>query len=372
MTTNTGIGEPVRRKEDARLLVGAGCYSDDVDLPRQARAFVVRSVHAHARIKEHRHRTRAKALKGVLAVLTGADLKADGLKPMPPDASTTVPIEAQRKLPDVVLVNRDGPLMPTPYYPLAVGKVRYVGEAVALVVAETLAIAKDAGELVEIDYESLPAVVATAPRRPEAARRLFDGARVERLPRRRSRRCGGDRTRIRERRSCGEARNLGSARHRRADGSAHRRRQLRQADAGATSCMPAAAASSARRASLPPCSASSPSRCAWSRSTSAAISAPRIRSFPSFRWCCGRRSGRAAGQMDVRAQRGVSQRLPGPRSGRQGRACARREGRFLAMRGSHLSNVGGYSSSIVPLRKGVSIFSGVYRCRSRTTGPMRC
>jgi len=62
----------------------------------------------------------------------------------------------------VVLVNRDGPVVPTTYYPLAVGKVHYVGEAVVLVVAETLAIAKDACELVEIDYEALPAVVDTA------------------------------------------------------------------------------------------------------------------------------------------------------------------------------------------------------------------
>src|SRR5215467_4773219 len=161
-TMKTGIGQPVRRKEDARLLVGAGRFSDDVDLPRQARAFVIRSVHAHARIKGIATE-RARAHKGVLAVLTGADYKADGLKPIPPDASTTMPIEAQRRLPDVVLVNRDGPLTPTPYYPLAVEKVRYVGEAVVLVVADTLAIAKDAAELIDIDYEVLPAVVGSTP-----------------------------------------------------------------------------------------------------------------------------------------------------------------------------------------------------------------
>src|ERR1051325_6192323 len=85
---NTGIGQPVRRKEDARLLVGAGRFSDDVDLPRQARAFVLRSVHAHARIKAI-DTARAKALKGVLAVLTGEDYRADGCKPMPADASMT-------------------------------------------------------------------------------------------------------------------------------------------------------------------------------------------------------------------------------------------------------------------------------------------
>src|SRR5262245_28897614 len=174
----TGIGEPVRRKEDARLVVGAGRFSDDVDLPRQARAVVVRSVHAHARIKGI-DTARAKALKGVLAVLTGEDFKADGLKPIPPDASTTMPIEAQRRLPDVVLVNSNGPLIQTPYYPLAVDKVRYVGEAVVLVVAETLAIAKDAAELVEIDYETLPPVIDTAQAaKPDATRVWEQGPNV--------------------------------------------------------------------------------------------------------------------------------------------------------------------------------------------------
>ena len=159
--TSTNIGQPVRRKEDARLVVGAGQFSDDVDLPRQARAFVLRSVHAHARIKGI-DTAKARALKGVLAVLTGADLKADGIKPIPPDASIMVPVEAQRKLPDVVLVNKTGAYLPTPYNILAIEKVRYVGEAVVLVVAETLAKAKDAAELVEIDYEPLPTVTDTA------------------------------------------------------------------------------------------------------------------------------------------------------------------------------------------------------------------
>src|SRR5262245_11789452 len=176
MTMKNGIGEPVRRKEDARLLTGAGCFSDDVNLPREARAFVVRSAHAHARIRSI-DTSRARALDGVFAVLTGEDLLADGLKPIPPDASTTLPLDLQRKLPDVVLIHRDGPLKPTPYYPLAVGKVRYVGEAVALVVADTLTTAKDAGELVAVDYEVLPAAVETASAALPEAPLLFDGTR---------------------------------------------------------------------------------------------------------------------------------------------------------------------------------------------------
>ena len=93
-----GIGAPVRRKEDARLLVGAGCYSDDVNLPRQAHAFVIRSVHAHAKIKSI-DTARAKAVRGVFAVLTGEDFEADGLKPIPPDASIVAPIEASANCP---------------------------------------------------------------------------------------------------------------------------------------------------------------------------------------------------------------------------------------------------------------------------------
>jgi aerobic carbon-monoxide dehydrogenase large subunit len=170
----TGIGQSVRRKEDTRLLVGGGCYSDDVDLLRQARAFVLRSVHAHARIRSI-DTSPARAMKGVLAVLTGVDFKDDGLKPIPQDASITQPIQAQRKLPDVVLVDARGPLSPTPYYPLAVDKVRYVGEAVVLVVAETVAIAKDAAELVVIDYEPLPSVTATPRASLPDAPKLWDG-----------------------------------------------------------------------------------------------------------------------------------------------------------------------------------------------------
>src|SRR5437870_5115810 len=117
-----GIGEPVRRKEDMRLVAGAGCFSDDVNLPRQARGFVMRSVHAHARIKAM-DTALAKAVPGVLAVLTGDEYKADGLKAIPPDPFFAAPVEAQRKLPDVVLVNRDGPVVSTPFYPLAVDKV---------------------------------------------------------------------------------------------------------------------------------------------------------------------------------------------------------------------------------------------------------
>ena len=152
-----GIGQPVRRKEDLRLLTGKGRYTTDVELAEQLRAVVLRSPHAHANIKSI-DAAAALAMPGVVAVLTGADVTADNLKPTPTDNATFGPRQAQMAFPDVVLWNRDGSDMhPSPLLPLAVGKVRYVGEGVALIVAETLAIAKDAADLVEVDYDTLPA-----------------------------------------------------------------------------------------------------------------------------------------------------------------------------------------------------------------------
>ena len=145
----TGIGASVPRVEDARLLSGQGQYSDDFDLPGQAYAAVARADVAHARIVGV-DTAPAAAMPGVLAVLTGADLQADGLKPM----------RAWGNPKDVELKNRDGSEI---FYPsidlLAVEKVRRVGEAVALVVAETEHQARDAAERVAVEYESLPVVV---------------------------------------------------------------------------------------------------------------------------------------------------------------------------------------------------------------------
>ena len=141
------MGQSVSRLEDPRLVQGLGRYSDDVNLPRQAYAVVVRSPHAHARI---RRIDPAAALRapGVLAVLTGADLAADGLGDLPTDAS--------RK-------RRDGsPAFPTPRPALIRERVRHVGDPIALVVATTPEAAADAAELVAVDYEPLPAVTGAA------------------------------------------------------------------------------------------------------------------------------------------------------------------------------------------------------------------
>jgi carbon-monoxide dehydrogenase large subunit len=150
-TSNTGIGQPVRRREDFRLLTGKGCYSDDVNFPGQAYAVMVRSPHAHALIRSV-DTTAVMAAPGVLAVLTGRDLLADGLQPIPHSVGTRHPA-------DITLENKDGspPFIP-PYFPTTAEEARHCGEIVAMVVAATLAAAKDAAELVAVDYEPLPAV----------------------------------------------------------------------------------------------------------------------------------------------------------------------------------------------------------------------
>jgi carbon-monoxide dehydrogenase large subunit len=162
-TLGEGIGAPVLRKEDARLLTGRGSFSDDLDLPGQAYAVMVRSPHAHARIVAI-DASEALAASGALAVLTGADWLGDGLKPIPHRPFSASP-------PDVSLSNRDGSaIFIAPHYPLPADKARFVGEAVAMVVAESLQAAKDAAERVHVDYRPLPAVAlatdAAAPAAP--------------------------------------------------------------------------------------------------------------------------------------------------------------------------------------------------------------
>src|SRR6267378_4606425 len=155
------IGQSVRRVEDARLLRGLGRYSDDVDLPRQAYAALVHSPFAHARIVGIDARAALKS-PGVLAVLTGADLAADGVGNMPTDRT--------RK-------RRDGaPAFATPRPLLARERVRHVGDPVVLVVADTREHAVDAAERVAVKYTPLPAVAATADARKPGAPAVWDEA----------------------------------------------------------------------------------------------------------------------------------------------------------------------------------------------------
>jgi len=141
------IGQGVPRFEDPRLVSGRGSYVDDIVLPRTAFATVLRSPYGHARILSM-DTSRAKEAPGVLAVLTGADWRASGWGDLP------VPGGLKR---------RDGSAMYRPRYPALVNdRVRWVGDYVAFVVAETLNQAKDAAELIEVEYEPLPVVVSTA------------------------------------------------------------------------------------------------------------------------------------------------------------------------------------------------------------------
>src|ERR1700756_1216913 len=139
-----GIGQPVMRKEDGRFLTGRGRYVADIDLVRQAHAVFVFSPHAHARIRAF-DKAAAGQIPGVHAVLTGEEWAADGLGTLDPE---------------VMAEDMGGPTgYRTKHPPLAQGKVRYVGERVAVVVAATETQARDAAELVSVDYEVLPASV---------------------------------------------------------------------------------------------------------------------------------------------------------------------------------------------------------------------
>jgi carbon-monoxide dehydrogenase large subunit len=153
------IGVAIKRKEDYRFLTGGGTYTDDVQLDRQTYAYFVRSPHAHAKIKRI---DKNKALKapGVVAVFTGEELAAAKVAGLPCGWLIT----------DV----NGQPMKEPTHPPLAQGKVRYVGDHVAVVIADSYLQAKDAGELVEVDYEVLPAVVDVADARKKGAPALHE------------------------------------------------------------------------------------------------------------------------------------------------------------------------------------------------------
>ena len=157
--TKFGIGQGVPRWEDPRLLRGGGRYSDDINRPGQAYGFVVRSPHAHARIAAI-DTAAAKAAPGVLAVYTGADIAAAGLG--------NIPCAVPRNKPD------GSPMFTPPNAALRQDRVRLVGDYAAFVVAETHAQARDAAELVEVDYAPLPSVTHTADALKDGAAAVWD------------------------------------------------------------------------------------------------------------------------------------------------------------------------------------------------------
>src|SRR5438132_6543298 len=153
------IGQSIRRREDYRFLIGAGQFTDDVNEHNQTCAYFLRSPHAHAKIR-HIDTSKAKSTPGVVAVFTGDDLT--GVNGLPCGW---------------LITGTDGQPMKEPPHPLlAQGKVRYVGDGVAMVLAETPDQAKDAAELIEVDYDVLPAVVNPVEALKSGAPQIHDGA----------------------------------------------------------------------------------------------------------------------------------------------------------------------------------------------------
>lgn len=149
---NAGIGQPIRRREDQRLITGRGRYSDDATLSGEAHAVMLRSPHAHAAIAGI-DAAAARAMPGVLAVLTGVEMRQDGLQPIPHAVWSRHPAELD-------LPNADGSEAPIPpHFCMATDEVRHVGEIVAMVVADSVTAAKDAAECIQVDYRPQPVVI---------------------------------------------------------------------------------------------------------------------------------------------------------------------------------------------------------------------
>lgn len=162
------IGEPARRKEDERLITGQGQFADDLTFPRLAHACMLRSPHAHAAIRKI-DTAAARAMPGVLAVLTGADALAQGLKHIPHGTG------GSKVGYDVPMRNLDGSERHvTRQMPLPADRARYAGEAVAMVVADTALAARDAAEAIEIEWEMLPSVVQGTRALGASAPQLWD------------------------------------------------------------------------------------------------------------------------------------------------------------------------------------------------------
>jgi carbon-monoxide dehydrogenase large subunit len=157
----TGIGAPVRRKEDRRFITGKGHYTDDISRPGQSYAYFLRSPHAHAKIKNI-DGTAARPMPGVLAVLTGADLASDKIGNL---------------ICGWMITSKDGsPMKMAPHPAIADRKANFVGDAVAVVIAGTLAEALDAAERIKVDYEVLPAIADPAKAQAGEAPQIHDTA----------------------------------------------------------------------------------------------------------------------------------------------------------------------------------------------------
>ena len=179
------IGKPRVRTEDARLVTGRGRFSDDFHLDGQAYAAMVRSPHPHARIGAI-DAARAKAMPGVLGIFTGAEAAADGLGPIPHDPLPKTRYDMKLAAPG------EGAVFIGPHLLLPTDKVRHVGEAVAMVVAESINAALDAAEAVEVAYEVLPAVFHSEEAMAPGAPAVWDEVEEQRSDRHLLRQRGGN------------------------------------------------------------------------------------------------------------------------------------------------------------------------------------
>ncbi|MBO0757059.1 MAG: xanthine dehydrogenase family protein molybdopterin-binding subunit [Bradyrhizobiaceae bacterium] len=358
---SNGIGQPVLRKEDVRLVTGAGRYSDDLSFSNEVHAFVLRSTYAHARIISIDTKA-ARAAPGVVRVLTGIEVEADGLQPIPPDFLFVGTEEFQRSLPDPILRNRDGSaIFASPYPLLPRDCVRYVGQAVAMVVAETVAAAKDAAELIDITYEPLPVVTDTAAAADRDAPRLWEHAA--------SNVCIDAEIGDREATEAAFARathvvSLRTWIQRVTGVPMETRSAIGVYDATTERYMLYAGSGGVVRqkreiAGILNVPFESVRVVAFDIGGNFGTKNSLFPEFPLLVWAA-RKVGRPV--------KWTCERTEAFLSDYQGRDLVSDtelaldgEGTFLALRGSNLSNIGAYAASIVPLRKGVGIISGLYR-----------
>jgi len=354
-----GFGRPVRRQEDQRLVTGAGCFSDDVDAAGQAYAAFVRSPHAHAAVGRI-DTTAALARPGVIAVLTGRDALADGLRPIPHRPVPTNPHE-------VPLRSRDGSeFFLAPHPPLPADRARFVGEAVAMVIADTPAIAHDGAAAVVVEWEPLPAVTGSLDAVGVAAPLVWDerrsnvcvdsevgdavaveaafarAAHVVRLETRVNRVTGVPM----EPRAAVGVWDEATGRYTVHAGSGGSQRQ--RADIAAV----LGVAESAVRVVARDVGGNYGTRNSCYPEFALVAWAARRLGRP-VRWTCDRREAFAT---DYQSRDLVS----------HAELALDAEGRFLAFRGVNTSNVGAYAVSFVPLAKGVAVSTSVYRVPAST------
>ena len=311
------IGKPIPRKEDERLITGKGRFSDDFRLDGQAYAAMVRSPHPHARILRRRRRRAPRRCRACSACSPAPTARPTASAPIPHDPLPKTRYDMKLHGPG------GGEVFIGPHMLLPADKARHVGEAVAMVVAETPPQALDAAEAVEVDYEELPFVLHSEDAMRPGAPAVWDEVPGQRPGRHAVRRCRGDRQGLRGRRPRRRHGLPYRPRHRRADGAARRASAITTPPPAATRSMPARAARCARSASSPAILGIEPDTLRVLSYDVGGNFGTRNRVFVEFGlvlWA-SRKLGRPV-KYTATALGGLPQRLPGPRPRHQGRAGA--------------------------------------------------